>query len=217
MKNVLKISFLGILAGLAIGLGSLSFVLLNSIGLKFLGSVAFSIGLILVCFLSLNLYTGKIGFCFANNKKQNLALILIYIGNIIGAVLFGYLCFFIFRNTPIMDTMQKVASTRMVGDVNSGLKAFAMSFMCGALVFLAVYGYRKFKAKWFKLIWIIINVTTFVYFGMEHCIANMIYISMANAWNAQAFINIAITTLGNSLGSIVIYLGVNGIENSAKA
>lgn len=216
MKKVIKTITLGVLAGFAIGIGSLSFILFSYLNLKLIGSITFSIGLLLVCFLSLNLYTGKIGFVFENNKKSNLSLILIYIGNLIGGLTFGYLCYVIFKDTEIMNTIIKVASSRMINSSSSLLKSLSMSFMCGSLVFLAVYGFKNINNKLLKTLWIIVNVTTFVYSGMEHCIANIIYISMGNMICRQTLINIAITTLGNSIGSIVIYLGISGIKNPAK-
>ena len=87
---------LGILAGAAIGLGGFLNLLLVSTGIeacRYLGGMVFSIGLFTVCFFGLHLYTGKVGYVMENDRSYALSLVIMYIGNVIGAVGFGYLMF----------------------------------------------------------------------------------------------------------------------------
>ena len=69
----LKVLLFGIFAGLAIGLGSFAFTitkyLLPGTPGGIFASALFSIGLILVCVLGLQLYTGKIGVVFDDRSK----------------------------------------------------------------------------------------------------------------------------------------------------
>ena len=50
------------------------------------------------------------------------------------------------------------------------------------------------------LIFVFIGI--FVYIGGDHCVANMYYFSFANNWTGLAFLNIALATICNSLGTI---------------
>lgn len=96
----LKVLLFGIFAGLAIGLGSLAFTVATSFATNELGKVPsewlmvgsalFSIGLILVCVLGLQLYTGKIGVVFDDREKLKenaINLPIMLVGNAIGASL----------------------------------------------------------------------------------------------------------------------------------
>ena len=113
----LKVLLFGIFAGLAIGLGSLAFTVATSFAVNEAGKVAnewlmvgsalFSIGLILVCVLGLQLYTGKIGVVFDNREKlveNAINLPIMLVGNAIGAFALGIICHFIFMNVPEIAT-----------------------------------------------------------------------------------------------------------------
>ena len=69
----LKVLLFGIFAGLAIGLGSFVFTVVSAYakntGTMIFASALFSIGLILVCTLGLQLYTGKVGVIFDDKEK----------------------------------------------------------------------------------------------------------------------------------------------------
>ncbi len=213
MKKLLKTLFLGILAGFAIGLGSFAFVMCKAAGSYIVGSVAFSIGLLLVCFLSLNLYTGKIGFAIDGPKENVINLAPIYVGNIIGAVVAGYLFYFATKNLENVNAaINGVVNARVIGDADPWYRCLIMSSLCGVFVFLAVYGYKKFQNSGMKTFAIIMCVFIFVVTGMEHTIANMVYFSFGNAWSWNAVLNITITTVGNSIGAILSYLSVKVVE-----
>ena len=154
MKNVL-INFLkGILAGLAIGLGGFLFVLLShyipgELG-KVLGSIAFSVGLFLVCTFYLSLYTGKIGLIYEGqqNKDYFISLPFMLLGNAIGAFGLGYICFFIFKDQEIMNTVNAVCSSRTtLNNFNDYLSCIIKSILCGTCVYMAVkcFGLNRLK------------------------------------------------------------------------
>ena len=213
MKKFLKTFFLGILAGFAIGLGSFAFVMTKVYGTHVMASFAFSIGLLLVCFLSLNLYTGKIGFAIDGPKENVINLLPIYFGNIVGAVVSGYLFFFATKNySGVMDMAKAVVAAREIGDADPWYRCLILSSLCGVFVFLAVYGFKKFQNPGMKAFAIIVCVFIFVVTGMEHTIANMVYFSFANAWSWNACLNILLTTIGNSLGAILAYLSIKVVQ-----
>lgn len=208
MQAKIKTFLLGIGAGAAIGVGSFLFTLCSRFSLKELGSALFVIGLFTVCFFGLFLYTGKIGYFIDNKNKKSYALDLLvgYIGNIVGAVLLGYLLRFIFNlfNSETLVTINKITASRMI-DLGKGgspfIKQLGTSFFCGVLVYLAVHFWKKPWNFLLRTIILVLCVFLFVYLGFEHCIANMFYFSYGNAWNLQSLVNILVVTIGNTLGA----------------
>lgn len=228
-KNIYLDNFLlGILAGAAIGLGGFLNLLLISTGIeafKYLGGFVFSVGLFTVCFFGLHLFTGKVGYVFDNNRKYALSLLIMYIGNIIGSVSFGYLMRLtgIATTGILTETATNVANAKIInidGVGQSILRMFLYSFFCGIMVFLAVDIFKKSKNWFIKIGGLVICVALFVITGMEHCIADMFYFALANAYATNtlaAIFAIIIATLGNTLGAmgsrlIVIHIDANRNE-----
>ncbi len=203
----LKVLLFGIFAGLAIGLGSLAFTVVSaylpSVGGKIFASALFSVGLILVCVLGLQLYTGKIGVVFDNREKMvenaiNLPIMLV--GNAIGAFALGILCHFIFKGIPtVADKIVAIS----LGKTSSEM-VFLEGIFCGALVYIAVYFFKNLQNYAMKIIGIITAVTLFVYCGFQHCIANMFYFGMAFNWNIDMLWNLLIVILTNSVGALLV-------------
>lgn len=203
----LKVFLFGILAGLAIGLGSLAFTsvsayLTGTSGLIF-ASALFSIGLILVCVLGLQLYTGKVGVVFDDREKlakNAINLPIMLVGNAVGAFGLGIICHFIFMNIPeIADRILAIS----LGKTNS-TTVFLQGIFCGALVYIAVYLFKNLQNYAMKIIGIITAVTLFVYCGFQHCIANMFYFGMAFNWNIDMLWNTLIVILTNSIGALLV-------------
>ena len=203
----LKVLLFGIYAGLAIGLGSLVFTVvsayLNNTGGMIFASALFSIGLILVCTLGLQLYTGKVGVVFDNReqlKENAINLPIMLAGNAIGAFGLGIICHFVFMNIPeVTDRILAIS----LGKTNS-TTVFLQGIFCGALVYIAVYFFKNLQNWAMKIIGIITAVTLFVYCGFQHCIANMFYFGMAFNWNIDMLWNLLIVILTNSIGALLI-------------
>ena len=203
----LKVLLFGIFAGLAIGLGSFVFTLVSAYATStwgmILASALFSIGLILVCVLGLQLYTGKIGVVFDDRsklKENAINLPIMLVGNAIGAFVLGIICHFIFMGVPeIADKITAISLAKTGPDT-----VFLQGIFCGALVYIAVYFYKNFQNWGMKIIGIITAVTLFVYCGFQHCIANMFYFGMAFNWNIDMLWNLLIVILTNSIGALLI-------------
>ena len=212
MRQIVKNVFLGVLAGAAIALGGFLNIIckayLNEVAAKWIGALVFPIGLTLVCFLSLNLFTGKIGYLFDKKKGYPLFLLEVYIGNILGAVLIGAISYMFLRNTPsIFNVAQSIMENKAnsVSTTGGAFIALAYSTLCGMLVYIAVEFYKKFKRLPFKILGIFIPIALFVYLGFDHCVANMYYFSFASGYgNIHTYFNIAIATIGNSIGAIAL-------------
>lgn len=217
-KNLKNILF-GIYAGLAIALGGFLNIVSNSyfggVG-KIIGSLLFPVGLTLVCFLSLNLFTGKIGYLFDNKKNGYIKfLVIVYLGNLIGSLIFGFLALAIFKNVePIYEKVTAIASNKTnISDFVGGLKLLAGGVLCGALVYLAVFFYKTFKNVIMKVVGIFVPIALFVYLGFDHCVANMFYFTFAFSFaNPLSYLNIALATIGNSIGAIALNSLIKSIK-----
>lgn len=205
MYFVLKF-ILGILAGITIGLGASIYELTRveftgETGLL-LASVAFSVGLIIVCICRLDLFTGRVGFALdrfgckiavfdQRTKTQEersitarkiIALPIMLIGNIIGAYGYGILVKYLenefdFRADALNEINAEIVGGKLMPnyELEELLSIFISAILCGVLVYLAVYAFRNFRNRIAKIIGIIIPITLFVYLGYEHCIANCYY------------------------------------------
>ena len=203
----LKVLLFGIFAGLAIGLGSLAFTVVSaymkSTGGLIFASALFSVGLILVCVLGLQLYTGKIGVVF--DDRDNLAenainLPIMLVSNAIGAFALGILCHFIFMNVPVIDN--RIAAIALAKTDSTDV--FLQGIFCGALVYIAVYLFKNLQNWGMKIIGIVTAVTLFVYCGFQHCIANMFYFGMAFEFDLPVLFNLLVVILTNSVGALLV-------------
>lgn len=209
MKYLIAI-FKGVLAGLSIGLGGFLFTVItyalpNELG-KILGALLFPIGLSIVCIFKLFLFTGKIGLVFESKQTKDfyINLPLMYIGNIIGSLILGYICFAIFRNTDLFNRISAIAQNKTAFDSSYEyyLSLIIKSLITGLCVYLAVKSYGVIKNKIIGVCLIFVFIFIFVYIGGDHCVANMYYFSFANKWTGYAFLNIALATICNSIGTI---------------
>ena len=211
MKKDLVFSFLkGILAGLAIGVGGFLYILMvflikGELG-KVLGSTLFAIGLFTVCTFSLHLYTGKIGLVY--EKKQTstfyISLPIMLIGNAIGAIGLGYICYFSFRNLDIFQTALNTANVRLsFNSFDDYLSCCIKSLLCGLCVYLAVKSFAYKRISIIGTLLLVIFVFIFVYCGFQHCVANMFYFGFANTWSWQTAVDLALCILFNSIGPVI--------------
>ncbi len=201
MKNKsLAILLRAILSGIMISIGGTIFLILNK---SELGAFLFGIGLFMVVVNGYNLYTGKIGYLIDNKINYLWELFLTLIGNLIGTISCGYLLLV----TRFGDRLHEVAKTVADAKLNDNLLSiFVLSMFCGMLMFLAVDLFKKLKdvGRYFA---VFLCVTVFIICGFEHCVANMYYFSVANAWNFNTILYLLIMILGNSVGGILIALG----------
>ncbi len=75
-----------VLAGISIGIGGTVFLACDN---KVVGAFFFAVGLFTVCTNGLNLYTGKVLYLFENKPSYLIDLLIIWVGNLVGAWLIG--------------------------------------------------------------------------------------------------------------------------------
>ncbi|MFA6755889.1 MAG: formate/nitrite transporter family protein [Bacilli bacterium] len=179
---------------------------------KALGSVVFAFGLIFVCFLGTNLYTGKIGFVFEGNKKEKvIECIIALVFNIIGALIVS-LFFVLFDGTDgeLVTLVNNCVTGKLnIYDSGSGwYKTLFSSIFCGIMIYLAVFFFKKYDNPFLRIVGIIFPIIIFVSCGFDHCIANVFYFGTSlftNKFTPEILMLLLINIVGNSIGSLLIY------------
>ena len=199
-----NIALKALLAGMLTGIGCVVYLNLKPIN-GIVAAVAFSIALVSIVALELNLYTGKVGYLVYSTKKNivdNIAdLLLILSCNIVGVVIVSMICY--------NETTHLVATELCLQkNSKSVFRLIADSFMCGILMFTAVESYKKTKL----FIPVIMCVTTFILCGFEHSIAYMGYIMMGTS-SAVTLLVIFLMIIFNGVGSIIAASLYKGVQN----
>ena len=178
---------LSIMSGLMIGFGGIVFLMCTN---RIVGATLFSFGLLTIICQGFALYTGRIGYF---RTYGALSLLITIAGNFVGTFIMAK-AFQLTRHTV------DIASVVTPKLQDSSLSVFLLSIGCGAMMYLAVDSYRKSKSWLFVILPIII----FILSGLEHSIANMFYISLADAWGWDAVRITLIALVGNGVGSWII-------------
>ena len=172
-----------IIGGFLIGLGGTVFL---SVEDKTIGAFLFSLGLLSICLTDQYLFTGKVSY----SQKIPL-LVLVLVGNYIGASGLGWLIHF------IKPELSEKALIMCQNKLSERFLVIPLGFLCNILIYFAVEGAKKHC-----YILLILCVMAFILCGFEHCIANMFYFSAAGLFNLKY---ILLNVLGNALGGIVVY------------
>ena len=81
-------------------------------------------------------------------------------------------------------------------------------------MFIAADGYKTIKNPVGQICVVFLPVVVFILSGFEHCIANMFYFTIAEAWSFKALGYLMIMTLGNAVGGMFIPLVRKGFIKS---
>lgn len=171
-------------AALLISLGDYALLKLGSP----LGPVLFSLGLLGVCYMGQNLFTGKCGFLIEDKIKITDLLTILLI-NLIAGYLFGLL-YSVADPEVLKNAIEKVKSW----DIS--LAFFIKSILCGVIMYIAVFMYRKGTP-----LGILFGIPLFIFCGFQHCIANIITMGVARIWHTS----ILICIIGNFIGSLFMW------------
>lgn len=170
-----------VLASILIGFGVAVLLFLGNP----LGPILFAFGLMGVCYLQADLYTGKAGY-YWKDKKANLATILIL--NLVAGYTFGLLLSY---SSPqlIPVALEKIASW------DFSMAFFIRSIFCGMIMYICVDIFKRGS-----YIGILYGVPLFIFCGFQHCIANVIILGVAHSWSWTLILAI----IGNLVGSMII-------------
>lgn len=183
-----------ILAGIVISIGAVIYLSLEN---KVIGALLFAVGLLSICCLGLNLFTGKIGYVIENKQYGTVALI--WCGNFIGTFLSSTIIKFTRIYVKIIPSLENVMTPRITDNYFS---LFVLAIYCGLLMYTAVEIFRT-KDSVYGMVAILLCVSVFILSGYEHSIANMAYFTLYG-WNLDLFVKLIVITIGNSFGGMLI-------------
>lgn len=153
-----------------------------------IGPVVFAFGLLGVCYLGQNLFTGKCGFLISDKMKLS-DLILILVGNMVAGFIFGLLY-------AAADESLIAVANEKVATWDLSFAYFVKSLLCGAVMYIAVYMYKKGTP-----LGIIFGVPLFIFCGFQHCVANIVTLGVAGTFDSAILLCIA----GNFFGSLMTW------------
>lgn len=208
MKRFLDIFLRAVLTGFAIGIGGAVNLSCDN---KYIGAFLFGTGLFVILFFGFSLFTGKVGYAVENPPSYLLDLAVIWLGNLLGTALTGWLIL----GTRISGIGARAAELCAVKISDSAESILILSFFCGMLMFIAADGFKTMKNPVGQTLVVFLPVMVFILSGFEHCVANMFYFTVGSAWSAKAFGYLFLMSLGNALGGIFIPLMRKGfVKNS---
>ena len=214
----MKVLLRGFLAGMAISIGGWLYLASRSASVSLvLPAFLFSLGLMSICAFDFHLYTGRVCYLFSNNEvsfgKRCLKLALALFGNLLGCLVFGYLCRFLFKpwSTYSFNVLEGMVNTKLT---YHWYEMLLRSFLCGIMVFIAVDGYKKIEG-FGRFFIIALAIGGFIIMGFEHSIANMFYFFCNNTVSGKMALYLLLCVIGNSLGGLflpLIYLLIGKFE-----
>ena len=165
-----------------------------------IGPFLFSLGLLSICYLNMNLFTGKCGF-FIEDKIPIKKIIQILCVNIIAGICAGV--FIRLADPSLIELAQN-----KVNNWSISISFFIQSVFCGIIMFIAVAMYRKGS-----VLGILLGVPLFIFCGMQHSIANSVFYGIAGFGN---WIPIWLCALGNWIGAIIMWLFYKEGKNESR-
>ena len=177
-------------AGMMIGLAGLLNLYLGG-GVP--GALAFGLGLLTVCVLQLDLFTGKMRP--ALEKKISIKeLIIVFLGNFVGILIIGYLGTALSSNDTLIENAKSIMQAR--SNLPFGM-VFIRAILCGICVQMAVDMYKKNQHPFVAML----PATAFVLLGCNHCIADMLYLLYGGS--LQQIPQIFEVVFGNITGAVL--------------
>jgi formate/nitrite transporter FocA (FNT family) len=203
MKHLKELP-LAILGGISITIGGAVYLrLYNSFtGANIVGSLLFTIGLFIICTRGYNLFTGKVSKLLDEKPSYIFTVVVIWIGNFLGTMLFSAL--YNLTSMNIKENAKAICEAKLD---NSYLSLFILGIVCNMLIFLAVDGYAKIKDSVGKYVILFLGVSIFILAGTEHSIADMFFFSVSGVLYekpVESLLLILTVTAGNTVGGIFI-------------
>jgi len=198
IKQKVGILLSAAIAGTFIGFGGMIFLMTSN---PIVGVLLFSFGLFVILSTNLHLFTEKICYLLSSNELNALDMIIIWIGNFIGAYALAFVLSF---TRYVVRLEEKACDICDVKYSDSYLSLFILGMLCNVFIFIAVDVYKNSKYELGKYLAIILAVMGFILTGTEHCVADMFYFSMTRSFNIDSFTRLLIITSGNIIGGINI-------------
>jgi formate/nitrite transporter FocA (FNT family) len=156
---------LSILAGMMIAIGGTIFLTVG--GLE--GALLFSMGLLTILCLKLDLFTGKAGLLATREIKPS-KLLEIWIGNFLGSWIIAFLLTSTPKGVLLAEEASKIVAIRLA---NGFFINLIYGILCGLLMFMAVKTWQLTNGS---PLYAMMPVAIFIMCGFNHCIADMFYL-----------------------------------------
>ncbi len=217
---------LALMAGAFIGAGANAFtaalVAAPPGGLsRLVGSIAFSMGLVLVVVAGAELFTGnalQVAACLTRRLRLDELLrswAVVFAGNVVGAVAAAALVAAsgqeLLHGGQMGRLMVSVAAAKLHYTFS---QAFLLGVLCNALVCLAVWMATAGRSVVDKVVVIMPPIAAFVLAGFEHSIANLYFVPLGLlldggatpglTWGTFLWKNLLPVTLGNIVGGAAL-------------
>ena len=193
--KALKTFVSAVLAGMCVGFGGVVFISLDN---RIIGSAMFTVGLFTICTFGLHLFTGKVCYALENGKSYNLALPVIWLGNLAGTGVTAL----IVKLSRIDGIAEQATELTAVKLDDSILSLFLLGVLCNIFIYIAVDGYKNNPHELGKYLSLFFGVMVFILAGTEHCVADMFYFWLSG-WSVDAAVRVLVITLGNAAGGIL--------------
>ena len=217
----------GLLSGALLGFAtSLAFTAAAQTGVPLVGALVFPVGFVMIVLLGLELVTGNFAVVMlagVNGRRQwptvlaNLTWV--YIGNLIGSVLYGVLLYAALTNcgsdapSGIALKIAAVAEAKTHGFAVHGfagmITAVAKGILCNWMVCLGVVMAMTSQSTIGKIVAMWLPILTFFAQGFEHSVVNMFVIPTGMMFGAKVSLadwwiwNQLPVTLGNLIGGFL--------------
>ena len=188
---------LSIVAGMMIAIGGIIYLTLS--GLE--GALLFSMGLLTILCLKLELFTGKAGLLATKEIKPR-KLLEIWIGNFLGTGAIAFLLITTPKGILLAEEASKIVAIRLA---NGFFVNLIYGILCGLLMFMAVKTWQLTNGN---PLYAMMPVAIFIICGFNHCIADMFYLHLVCMKITNYHVLIP-TTIGNIIGCNIIPWGIN--------
>lgn len=224
--SLVQLCMLGALAGIYIAFGAMLFTLVMTgadpaSGLaRWIGGIAFSVGLVLVIVAGAELFTGNslILMAWAGGRISLAALgrnwSIVYLANLAGSVAAAVAIWL--AETYDLHSGEVGRMAAAIAEAKAALPfgvALVRGILCNVLVCLAVWLCYASHSVTDRILSIMLPVSAFVALGFEHSVANMFLMPVGwlhgaeiGAWDMAA--NLVPVTIGNVIGGGVFVAGV---------
>jgi len=197
--NYIKMFISSILAGIAISIGSIAYLVTQN-------AMFFPIGLFIVVVYNLHLFTGRVGYI--SKKSDFPKLLLMLLGNVIGAGASGFITRYC---KPALVGNAIVLCERKLAE---GVWLIPLAIMCNVLIFVAVdICTRKEVDNIVKIVSLWMATSIFVICGFEHCVANTFYFALSGTISVTAVLYLIANAILNGIGGFLAYVSLYLVQD----
>lgn len=199
-----------IVAGVLISLGAICYLVCLGQGQQVFGSLIFSLGFLFIALYGYDYFTGKSGYVAENKVPYILDLVVMVLGNYIGAWLVSLVV--------LMTDMTEATSSLMLGlnmvmatKIGEGMvfSLFGKSLLSGIIIYFVFNTYKKAEQPIARFLSLFIGGAVICIVGLDELVTNMFYSNLyclVEGNYGDLALKLLYVLIGNTLGTIMIPL-----------